>query len=81
MIKFTASNIVSLILFIPIILVLGIILAFIVPVLAIIFSLLGILLTSVYFCGRIILGKREKNIGIKEPSKKGLIEVKQYKIR
>ena len=69
-IRLTASNLVGMILFIPILLALGLVLAFIVPLLAIIIAVIGIIFTFFYMAG---LGRRRK--------KPGHIEVTEYKVK
>lgn len=75
MIKFTASNVVAMILFIPLLVVLGLILAFLVPVLAIIAAVAGMLLTIFLVYARIGIA-REKG-----GRKKSEIDVKDYRIK
>lgn len=75
-IRFSASNIVAMILFIPLLIALGLILAFIVPLLAIIVAAGGILFLGAYTFAKIGLVK--KRIQLKKNS---TIEVKDYKVR
>ena len=78
--RFTASNIVSMILFIPILFGLGLILAFVIPILAIIFAVVGIILTTIFVLVRTIF--RQERLDSKDHNpNKGLIEIKHYKIR
>ena len=92
-VRFTASNVVAMILFIPLLLAVGLILAFIVPVLAIIAATAGILFVALYVLARVgllkkqlaqhndgLIGKKEKT-GHKGHKKKASIDVKDYKIR
>lgn len=90
-VRFTASNVVAMILFIPLVLAVGLILAFIVPVLAIIVAAAGILFVAVYMLARVGLLKkqlarqneeltgRKKKRGKK--ASKASIDVKDYRIR
>ena len=92
-VRFTASNVVAMILFIPLLLAIGLILAFVVPVLAIIVATAGILSVAVYVLARVgllkkqltqqneeLVGKKEK-AGHKGQKKKASINVKDYRIR
>ena len=90
-VRFTASNVVAMILFIPLLLAIGLILAFVVPVLAIIAATVGILSVAVYVLARVGLLKKqlaqqnEELIGNKRvhTSHKGktAIDIKDYKLR
>ncbi len=90
-VRFSASNIVAMILFIPLLIALGLILAFLVPLLAIIVAAGGILFLTLYVFAKIGLVKKQ---GIQlssvssgehsaKPHKKGksTVEVKDYRIR
>ena len=92
-VRFTASNVVAMILFIPLLLAIGLILAFVVPVLAIIVATVGILSVAVYVLARVgllkkqlaqhndgLIGKKEKT-GHKGHKKKASIDVKDYRVR
>ncbi len=72
-IRFSATNIVAMILFIPLLIALGIILAFVIPLLAIIGAVLGIGLAGTYTFSR-IASRRSRTNGKQ-------IEVKDYRIR
>ena len=74
--RFTASGIVAMILFIPLLLALGLILAFLVPLLAIIVALAGIAFTSFFIFARIGMVKKQIGSGNKKP-----IEIKHYKVK
>ncbi len=76
MAKFTAPNVVAMVLFIPLLIGLGLILAFVVPVLAIIVAVAGMLFTVFYAYTRVGMGRERQR-----EAKKGEIEVKDYKIR
>ena len=58
-VRFTASNVVAMIFFIPLLLAVGLILAFIVPLLAVIVAAAGILFAAVYVLVRIRLLKKQ----------------------
>ncbi len=90
-VRFTASNIVAMILFIPLLIALGLILAFLVPLLAVIAAAAGILFLGTYTFARIWLVKKQSiqlSSGSSETSppkshkeKKSTVEVKDYRIR
>ena len=89
-VRFTASNVVAMILFIPLLLAVGLILAFIVPVLAIIAATAGILFVALYVLARVGLLKKQlaqrkgELAGGKEKArhkKKASIDVKDYRVR
>ena len=89
-VRFTASNVVAMILFIPLLLAVGLILAFVVPVLAIIAATAGILFVALYVLARVGLLKKQlaqRNSelpGRKEKTrhkKKASIDVKDYRVR
>ncbi len=83
-IRFTASSIVAMILFIPLLIALGLILAFIVPLLAVIAAVAGILFLGVFTFAKIGL-VRKQQVGISSHSssgKKGKVrEIRDYKVR
>ena len=88
--RFTASNLVAMILFIPILLTLAFVFAFIVPMLALIIAIAGILFTALYVFAKIGLVKKQQvhisGSGGEHASKshkkeKSAVEVKDYKIR
>ncbi|MBI2550249.1 hypothetical protein HYV83_03655 [Candidatus Woesearchaeota archaeon] len=56
-VRFSASNIVAMILFIPILIALAIVFAFLVPLLALIIAIAGILFTTLYVFAKIGLVK------------------------
>ena len=90
-VRFTASNVVAMIFFIPLLLAAGLILAFILPLLAIIMAAAGILFVATYVLARIGLLKKQLarqnpelagpkgKLGIK--ATKAPIDVKDYRIR
>ena len=92
-VRFTASNVVAMILFIPLLLAVGLILAFVVPVLAIIAATAGILFVALYVLARVGLLKKQlaqrnselaggkEKAGLKRHKKKASIDVKDYKVR
>ncbi len=84
-VRFTASGIVAMILFIPLLLALGLILAFIVPILAIMVAVAGIAFTAVYVRAKMGMIKKQSIGGQPEKSqKKGkakAIDVKDYRIK
>ena len=88
-VRFSASNIVAMILFIPLLIALGLILVFIVPLLAIIVAVAGILMLGTYTFVKIGLVKKQSELGsigknVEHPAKlhkKSTVEVKDYKIR
>ena len=87
-VRFSASNIVAMILFIPLLIVLGLILAFIVPMLAVIAAVVGILFMGTYTFAKIGLVKKQSQLGSigrnvehsAKSHKKSTVEVKDYKI-
>lgn len=92
-VRFTAPNVVAMILFIPLLLALGIILAFIVPLLALIIAAASILFLGLYTFAKIgLIKKQQVSIGgtnsssgghFSESHKKGksTLEVRDYKVR
>lgn len=80
-VRFTASNVVAMILFIPILLALGVILAFIVPLLALIVAVAGILFLALFTFAKIGLVKKHDIFTEKGQSKNKPIDVKNYRIR
>ncbi|MEK6853716.1 MAG: hypothetical protein AABX60_00120 [Nanoarchaeota archaeon] len=96
-VRFSASNIVGMIFFIPILLVLGLILAFLVPLLALMIVVASILFLGMYAFAKIGLVKKQrisisnvsngngtangKEKGKKARKKASAIEVKDYKVR
>ncbi len=76
-IRFSASNIVAMILFIPLLIALGLILAFIVPILAIIVAAGGILFLGTYTFAKIGFVKKRRV----ELKKNSTVEIKDYKVR
>ncbi len=90
-VRFTASNVVAMIFFIPLLLAVGLILAFIVPLLAMIAAAVGILFVAVYVLARVGLLKKqlaqqnEELTGRKKKRRKkaskASIDVKDYKVR
>lgn len=82
-IRFTASSIVAMILFIPLLIALGLILAFIVPLLAIIVAIAGILFLGTYTFAKIgLVRKQQAQITRGGSSGKGRVkEVRDYKVR
>ncbi len=83
-VRFSASNIVAMILFIPLLIAIGLILAFIVPLLAVMAAAAGILFLVVYTFAKMGLVKKQ-SIQLSSGSnmeKKGKVkEVKDYKVR
>lgn len=89
--RFTASNLVAMILFIPILLTLAFVFAFIVPLLALIIAIAGILFTALYVFAKIGLVKKQLTSGNSsknesgqdkgDNAKKRLIDVKDYRVR
>ena len=89
--RFTASNVVAMILFIPLLLAIGLILAFIIPALAIILATVGILSVAVYVLVRVGLLKKQlvqwneelvgNKKGRKSHKRKAAIDIKDYKLR
>jgi len=86
-VRFTASNVVAMIFFIPLLLAVGLVLAFIVPLLAIIVAIAGILFMMAYVLARIgllkkqLAGQNQELAGAKSKrGKKGAIDVKEYRI-
>ena len=75
-VRFTASGIVAMIFFIPLLLALGLILAFLVPLLAIIAALAGIAFTAFFIFAKIGIVKEHIGSGNKKP-----IEIKHYKVK
>lgn len=75
--RLKVSGIVAMILFIPLLLALGVIFAFVVPLMAIMAAVGGIVFTTLY-----ILGRREarKQHGL-EKEKVKQVDVKDYKIK
>ncbi len=73
--RFKASNIVAMVLFIPVLLLLAVIMAFLVPVLAIIVAVSGILFSTFYLAakGRQLARK-------KDDSRQKQIDIKDYRI-
>lgn len=91
-IRFTASNIVAMIFFIPLLLVIGLIMAFLVPLLALIIAAASILFLGLYTFAKIGLVRKQKitieGIGSEGSydgegsTKKGKVKnVKDYRIR
>lgn len=78
--RFTASGIVAMILFIPLLLVLGFILAFIIPLLAIMVAVAGIAFTAVYVRAKMGTVKKQP-IDTGKRGKAKQIEVKDYRIK
>ena len=66
-VRFTASNIVAMILFIPLLIALGLILAFIVPLLAVIAAAAGILFLALYAFAKIGLVKKQRDLFTEKP--------------
>ena len=82
--RFTSSNIVAMILFIPLLIALGLILAFIVPLLAVIVAAAGILFLALYTFAKIGLVKKQQiGRGDSKGDKRAVkaLDVKDYKIR
>ncbi len=84
-VRFTASNFVAMIFFIPLLLAVGLILAFIVPLLAITVAVTGILFVAVYVLARIGLLKKQlaeqnQELAVTKGKKKP-IDIKAYKIK
>ena len=89
-VRFTASNVVAMILFIPLLLAVGLILAIIVPLLGIIVATTGILFTAMYVLARVgllkkQLAQRNSELAVRKEKahhkKKASIDVKDYKVR
>lgn len=82
-VRFTASNIVAMILFIPLLIAIGLILAFIVPLLAVIVAAAGIIFLAVYTFARIGLVRKQRiQLSGSNVEKKGKVkEVREYKVR
>ena len=83
-IRFTASNTVAMILFIPLLIAIGLILAFIVPLLAVIAAAAGIIFLAVYTFARIGLVKKQQiGSGGSKRDKRAMkaLDVKDYKVR
>ncbi len=94
-VRFSASNIVGMIFFIPILLVLGLILAFLVPLLALMIVVASILFLGMYAFAKIGLVKKQQvhisasggdgNDGNKREKTAGKktspVEIKDYKVR
>lgn len=92
-VRFTASNIVAMILFIPLLIALGLILAFIVPLLAVIVAAAGIIFLAIYTFARIGLVKKQvisesgsiELGGISKPAgkarKRRHVEIREYRVR
>ncbi|MBI3036569.1 hypothetical protein HYY73_02335 [Candidatus Woesearchaeota archaeon] len=92
-IRFTASNVVAMILFIPLLIAIGLVLAFIVPLLALIIAAASILFLGLYALAKIgLIKKQQVRIGgtsgssgghSSESHKKGesTLEVKDYRVR
>ena len=86
-IRFSASNIVAMILFIPLLLVLGVIMAFLVPLFALIIAAASILFLGLYTFAKIGLVRKQqirisRDTGDGSRGKKGTIkDVKEYKVR
>jgi len=78
MIKLTAPNVVAMVLFIPILIALGVLLAFAIPILAIIVAAAGLAFTAFYMRARVSNLKKQQELGSK-PSKQ--IEVRDYRIK
>lgn len=74
-IRFTASNLVGMILFIPILIALALILAFIVPIIALLVAVTGMLFTATYIAAKIRLTRKQKIQAGK------VTEVRNYRIR
>ncbi|MBI2143103.1 hypothetical protein HYU20_02060 [Candidatus Woesearchaeota archaeon] len=66
-IRFTASSIVAMILFIPLLIAMGLILAFIVPLLAVMVAAVGIVFLGVYTFARIGLVKKQRDLFTEKP--------------
>ncbi|MBI2145163.1 hypothetical protein HYU18_02465 [Candidatus Woesearchaeota archaeon] len=77
-IRFKASGIVAMILYIPLLLALGLVLAFLVPLLAIMVALAGIAFTAFFVFARIGLARKKLNSSrdAKKP-----IEIRHYKVK
>ncbi len=88
-VRFSASNIVAMILFIPLLIALGLILAFIVPLLAIIVAVAGILLLGTYTFAKIGMVKKQnislssgtEHLAKSHKRERATVEVKDYKVR
>ena len=78
-VKFSASNIIALILFIPLLVVLALIAAFIVPIMALIISAVGIGFTGIYVLAKAGLAKKQETALGKNKAKE--IEFKDYRVR
>ncbi|MBI2141089.1 hypothetical protein HYU16_01555 [Candidatus Woesearchaeota archaeon] len=86
MIRFSASNIVAMIFFIPLLLVLGLIMAFLVPLFALIIAAASILFLGLYTFAKIgVVSKQQVHIGghtgDNSKGKEKIKELKDYKIR
>ena len=83
-IRFTASNIVAMILFIPLLIALGLILAFIVPLLAVIAAAAGIIFLAIYTFAKIGLVKKQQIGRVESKGDKKAVkalDAKDYKVR
>ncbi|MBI2580873.1 hypothetical protein HYV85_03625 [Candidatus Woesearchaeota archaeon] len=92
-VRFSASNIVAMIFFIPLLLLLGLIMAFLVPLLALIIAAASILFLGLYTFAKIgFVRKQQGRIGgsnsdsgenssESHKKKKSTLEVKDYKVR
>ena len=86
-VRFSASNIVAMIFFIPILLVLGLMMAFLVPLLALIIAAASILFLGLYTYAKIGLVKKHvilisgSNKKEQKEKKASPIDVRDYKVR
>ena len=72
-VRLSASGFVAMVLFIPLLLVLGVVLAFAVPILALAAAVGGLVFTGFFVAARVRLGKR-KRIGVSKAD----VEITNY---
>lgn len=89
-VRFSASNVVAMIFFIPLLIALGLVLAFIVPLLAIIVAVAGIFFLGMYTFAKVGLvkkqrielsGHRGEENSAKSHKERPTVEIKDYKVR